>query len=239
MPPVGILPVLRPPAMRSRRAPRAAGASGAELREGEGVMRRVSLGATGIETSCLGFGCAGARLASGRGRGPPGARRGLRRWGDLVRPRAGLRRRPGRGDRRPLPARRIATRCRSAPRPGWRSAGGAGGGCAAALMPLARRALARPVRCAGRCAGGATANVKLALTPELLTASLEASLAPARHRPGRTLRAARGAPRGGRPRRHPPGARGHHRRRQGAGGRGGGRRGGSGGGARRSAPPTR
>ena len=125
--------------------------------------------------------------------------------------------------------RATATRCRSPPRRGSRSAACAGG-LRAALMPLAR-------------AGGAAGPLRRALAPRHRQRQAGADAGapdilarseppPARHRPGRTLRAARGEPRGGRPRRHPPGARGHPRRRQGAGGRGGERRGCSRGGAR-------
>ena len=71
--------------------------------EKDSGMRRVTLGETGIETSCLGFGCAslGSRVAAADGRA--GAGGGVRRGRHLVRPRAALRRRPGRGDRRAVP----------------------------------------------------------------------------------------------------------------------------------------
>ena len=115
-------------------------------------MRRVILGGTGIETSALGFGCASLGSRVGAEAGAAGARRGACRRRHLVRPRPGLRRRRGRGDRRAVPAAhrdevQIATKA------GLALAAGAGGGLRRRLMPLARGALAL----AGPAAAGAAA----------------------------------------------------------------------------------
>ena len=104
-------------------------------------MRRVTLGTTGIETSCLGFGCASLGSPRRRGAGAPGARRRLRRRRHLVRPRAALRRRPGGGDRRALPQGppRDSGADLQQGRAGARAA--AARGLKAALMPAARAAV--------------------------------------------------------------------------------------------------
>ena len=138
-------------------------------------MRRVTLGRTGIETSCLGFGCAslGSRVPAANGlRALAAAFEQGVTWLDLA---------PayGRGAAETIAAefirgRRgrlgICTKVGLAPP-------NAGGGLAAALAPLARRAvtLVPGLRGAVR-RSGATRNAKLPLTAELVTASLETSL---------------------------------------------------------------
>ena len=142
-------------------------------------MRRVTLGATGIETSALGFGAAGlgSRVGAEEGaRALAEAFDGGVTWLDLAPVYGG-----GEAEAIAAPflarhreAVQVATKAGLAL--GRGHAGGAGG-IRAALMPLARRAVAAigPLRRAIK-ASGATGNVKLPLTPELLTASLEASL---------------------------------------------------------------
>lgn len=138
-------------------------------------MRRVTLGQTGIEASCLGFGCAslGSRVP-----GPEGLRalaaafeQGVD-WLDLA---------PayGRGAAETIAAEfirgrrdrlRICTKVGLAPPK-------AGGGLAAALIPLVRRAVALAPGLRGALRrSGTQANRKLPLTPELITGSLEQSL---------------------------------------------------------------
>ena len=139
-------------------------------------MRRVTLGGTGIETSCLGFGCAalGSRTAPQAGLAAlAAAHAGGVTWFDLA---------PvyGNGQAEAIAGRYLRAHraevqiCTKA---GLALAGGAGGGLRRALMPLARRvlALAGPLGARLRRAAPA-ANVKLPLTGELITASLEASL---------------------------------------------------------------
>ena len=144
-------------------------------------MRRVTLGATGIETSCLGFGCAalGSRVdAAEGGRALGEAFAGGVTWFDLA-PVYGA----GQAEAIAAPFLRahrdevqIATKVGLALGRGY--AGGGAGGLRAALMPLARRAIGSigPLRRALRRTG-VTANARLPLTPELITGSLEASLA--------------------------------------------------------------
>lgn len=138
-------------------------------------MRRVTLGQTGIEASCIGFGCAslGSRV---------GAEEGLRAleaaheqgvdWLDLA---------PayGRGEAEAIAARflkgrrervRVCTKVGLAPP-------GAGGGPARALVPLARRAVATlPGLRALVRRTGVQSNARLPLTPALIAGSLEESL---------------------------------------------------------------
>lgn len=138
-------------------------------------MRRVTLGGTGIEASCLGFGCAslGSRVPKDEGLRALAAtfERGVD-WLDLA---------PayGRGAAEAIAAEfirgrrdrlRICTKVGLAPPK-------ADGGLAAALMPLMRRAvaLAPGLRGALRRSGAQT-NRKLPLTPDLIQGSLEQSL---------------------------------------------------------------
>ena len=139
-------------------------------------MRRITLGRTGIETSALGFGCAslGSRIAAEDGvRALEAAYRAGVTWFDLAPVYGG-----GRAEEIAAPflrAHRDSVQiCTKA---GLTLAGGAGGTLRAALMPLARRVLAAagPLGASLRRAAP-KANAKLALTPELLTGSLEASL---------------------------------------------------------------
>ena len=208
-------------------------------------MRRVILGGTGIETSALGFGCASLGTRVGRRGRPAGARGGARRRRHLVRPRPGLRRRRGRGDRRAVPEgapRHGAGRDQG--RAGARPAGAGGGAPAAADAARPRRAGAG--RAAARRAGGAAA-------PGGAEGQRQAA---ADARADRRL--ARGEPRAGSGldhvdlfALHAPDpdevgrddilrrARGDARRRQGPGGGGRRRRGGGGGGARGRRPLRR
>lgn len=138
-------------------------------------MRRVTLGQTGIESSCIGFGCAslGSRVAPDAGlRALEAAfERGVT-WLDLApaygrgeaeRIAGGFLK--GRRDRL-----RVCTKMGLAPPR-------AGGGLASALMPLARRAVgAVPGLRAALRRSGVQRNAKLPLTPELLHGSLEQSL---------------------------------------------------------------
>lgn len=142
-------------------------------------MRRVTLGQTGIETSCLGFGCAslGSRVPAAEGlRALAAAFEQGVDWLDLA-PVYGL------GGAETIAAEfirgrrgrlRICTKVGLAPP---QAAEGLAGGLAAALMPLARRAVALSPRLRGALRrSGAQTNRKLALTPELVRASLERSL---------------------------------------------------------------
>jgi hypothetical protein len=146
-------------------------------------MQRITLGRTGIETSCLGFG--GASLGS-----RVGAAEGLRAleaafergvtWLDLA---------PayGQGAAETIAAdflkgRRdrveVATKVGlMPPRSAGGGADGGAGGLAGALMPLARRAIAAlPGLRAALRRSGAVTNRKLPLTGALVRESLEASL---------------------------------------------------------------
>jgi aryl-alcohol dehydrogenase-like predicted oxidoreductase len=139
-------------------------------------MRRITLGATGIETSALGLGCAsfGSRIA------PEAAARAMAAaleagvtWLDLAPVYGG-------GQAEAIAARVLAGRREEAQictKVGLRLAGGPGGGLRAALMPLARRFVAGlgPLGARLRRAAPA-ANVRLPLTPDLLRETLEASL---------------------------------------------------------------
>jgi aryl-alcohol dehydrogenase-like predicted oxidoreductase len=136
-------------------------------------MRRVSLGTTGIETSCLGFGCAslGSRVGEAAGlRALEAAFDAGVTWLDLA-PLYGA----GRAEAiagRFLKGRRDAVQVCSkvglAP---------AGGGARAALMPAARAAVrAVPALRALLRRARAQPAQPLPLTPELLTGSIETSL---------------------------------------------------------------
>lgn len=143
-------------------------------------MRRVILGQTGIETSCLGFGCAslGSRVdaeAGGRALADIFAR-GVT-WFDLA---------PvyGAGKAEEIAAKLLRGRrseiqiCTKA---GLQLAGGPNGGLRSALLPIARRVLesAGPARgwLSARLRKAAPkANVKLPLTEAVLKESLEGSL---------------------------------------------------------------
>lgn len=143
-------------------------------------MRRVTLGTTGIETSALGFGAAGlgSRVGAEAGaRALAEAFDGGVTWLDLA-PVYGA----GAAEAIAAPflrAHREAVQVATKAGLGLgRGYAGGGGGLRAALLPLARRAIGSigPLRRAVR-ASGATGNAKLPLTPALLTASLDASLA--------------------------------------------------------------
>jgi aryl-alcohol dehydrogenase-like predicted oxidoreductase len=137
-------------------------------------MRRITLGGTGIETSCLGFGCASLGSRIGAEAGLAALRSAFEAgvtWFDLA---------PayGRGEAEAIAGRflrgrreavQLATKVGLAPP--------APGGLKAALMPLARAAIEAlpPLRGALRRAGMG-ANRRLPLTPDLLHASLDASL---------------------------------------------------------------
>ena len=144
-------------------------------------MWRVKLGATGIEASCLGFGGAGlgSRIdAAGGARALAEAFDGGVTWFDLA-PVYGA----GQAEAIAAPFLRthraevqIATKAGLALGRAYRGGPGARR-LRQLLMPAARRAIASvgPLRRSLRRAG-LNANTKLPLTPELLTASLEASL---------------------------------------------------------------
>jgi len=139
-------------------------------------MRRITLGATGIETSALGLGCAsfGSRIA------PEAAARAMAAalaagvtWLDLAPVYGG-------GQAEAIAGRVLAGRredVQICTKVGLRLAGGPGGGLRAALMPLARRFVAGlgPLGARLRRAAPA-ANARLPLTPDLLRETLEASL---------------------------------------------------------------
>ena len=141
-------------------------------------MRRVTLGGTGIETSCLGFGCAslGSRVAEAPGRAALAAafEAGVT-WFDLAPIYGGGRAEEIAGAF--LRGRRaevqICTKVGLVPAGG----SGLGGGLKAALMPLARQAVRAvpPLRGLLRRSGVQAAR-PVPLTPELVTGSLEASL---------------------------------------------------------------
>jgi len=139
-------------------------------------MRRVTLGGTGIETSCLGFGCAslGSRVAAG-----PGGRAlaeaidtGVA-WFDLAPPYG-----DGRAEAIAGPVLRAhRDRVQICTKAGIGLTAGAAGRLRRALMPLARPLLAATGPLGARLRGAAPrANARLRLTPALLAGSLEASL---------------------------------------------------------------
>jgi aryl-alcohol dehydrogenase-like predicted oxidoreductase len=143
-------------------------------------MRRVTLGRTGIETSCLGFGCAslGSRVAEAPGLAALAAAHDAGvTWFDLAPLYGG-----GRAEEiagrflkgRPRDAVQICSKVGLVP-------SGAGGGARAqlkaALMPLARRAVAAvPALRSALRGAGAQAAQNLPLTPEALRGSIETSL---------------------------------------------------------------
>jgi len=138
-------------------------------------MRRVTLGSTGIETSCLGFGCAslGSRVAEAPGLAALQAafEAGVT-WFDLAPVYGGGRAEAIAGPF--LRARRaevqICSKAGLAPATG-------GAGLKAALMPVARRAVAAVPALRSLLRGsGVQGSRTLDLTPALLTGSLEASL---------------------------------------------------------------
>ena len=138
-------------------------------------MRRVTLGASGIETSCLGFGCAslGSRVAAGPGkRALAAALDAGVSWLDLAPLYGGGRAEEIAGE--VIRARRdrvqVCTKVGLAP-------GTPPGGVKAALLPAARAAVAAVPALRGLLRrGGAQPARRLALTPETLAGSLEASL---------------------------------------------------------------
>ena len=139
-------------------------------------MRRVTLGQTGIETSCLGFGCAslGSRVGEEAGlRALAAAHDAGVAWFDLA---------PlyGAGRAEEVAGRFLKDRLRDSVQicskvglaPGVRPHG-----LKAALMPLARAAVQAVPSLRGILRrGGAQPAQALPLTPELLTTTLEASL---------------------------------------------------------------
>lgn len=141
-------------------------------------MRRVTLGTTGIETSCLGFGCAslGSRVSAAEGkRALAAALDAGVTWFDLAPLYGGGAAEALAGE--VLGPRRaevqICSKVGLVPGGG----GGAGGGLKAALMPLARRAVrAVPALRTALRGAGAQAARALPLTPELLTTTIEESL---------------------------------------------------------------
>lgn len=138
-------------------------------------MRRITLGTTGIETSALGFGCAslGSRVAAGPSlRALEAAHHGGVTWLDLA---------PayGRGAAETIAADFLAgrrDRVQVATKVGLVPPA-AGGGLAAALLPLARRAVEAVPGLRARLRRSAVqANAKLPITGELVTRTLETSL---------------------------------------------------------------
>lgn len=140
-------------------------------------MRRVILGETGIETSCLGFGCAslGSRVSAADGaRALAAALDAGVTWIDLAPVYGG-------GAAEEIAAgviRGRRDRVQIASKAGLALAGGTGGGLRRHLMPLARKAIGLlGAGAAAKLRGAAPkANARLPLTPELLATSLEASL---------------------------------------------------------------
>ena len=137
-------------------------------------MRRVTLGNTGIETSCLGFGCAslGSRVAEAPGLAALAAafEAGVT-WYDLAPTYGG-----GRAEEIAGPFLRTRrAEVQIAPSLGWRL--GALGGLKAMLMPAARRAVQTVPALRGLLRrSGVQATQALPLTSELLQGSLETSL---------------------------------------------------------------
>lgn len=139
-------------------------------------MRRVTLGTTGIETSCLGFGCAslGSRVGEAAGlRALAAAADAGVAWFDLA-PLYGAGRAEEVAGRflkgRPRDSVQIASKVGLAP--GVRPRG-----LKAALMPLARAAVAAVPSLRGVLRrGGAQPAEALPLTPALLTGTIEESL---------------------------------------------------------------
>ena len=139
-------------------------------------MRRVTLGTTGIETSCLGFGCAslGSRISEGEGlRALAAAHHAGVTWLDLA---------PlyGAGRAEEIAGRFLQGRARDAVQlcskvglaPGVRP-----GGLKAALMPVARAAVGAVPSLRGILRrSGAQPAAALPLTPALLLGTIEESL---------------------------------------------------------------
>jgi aryl-alcohol dehydrogenase-like predicted oxidoreductase len=147
----------------------------AGIAEGGG-MRRVTLGRTGIETSCLGFGCAslGSRVGAEAGaRALAAAIDAGVTWVDLAPPYG-----DGRAEDIAAPVLRAhRDKVQLCTKAGIGLAAGAGGRLRQTLGPLARRVLAAAGPLGARLRGAAPqANTRLPLTPALLTGSLEASL---------------------------------------------------------------
>ena len=140
------------------------------------MLRRVILGETGIETSCLGFGCAslGSRVGEGPGlRALAAAADAGVAWLDLA-PLYGAGRAEEIAGRflagRPRDSVQLASKVGLAP-------GVAPRGLKAALMPLARAAVAAVPSLRGVLRrGGAQPAAALPLTPALLTGTIEESL---------------------------------------------------------------
>jgi aryl-alcohol dehydrogenase-like predicted oxidoreductase len=142
-------------------------------------MRRVTLGTTGIETSCLGFGCAslGSRVAAADGLAALAAAHDAGvRWLDLA---------PlyGGGHAEEIAGRFLKGRPRDAvqicSKVGLLPAGGGGAKARlkAALLPLARRAVqAVPALRAGLRGAGVGGARHLPLTPAALQATIETTL---------------------------------------------------------------
>lgn len=139
-------------------------------------MRRITLGATGIEASALGFGASslGSRVdAAAGGRALAAALDAGVTWIDLA---------PvyGAGKAEEIVGQAISGRrdeVQICTKVGLKLAGGVGGGLRATVMPIARRIMGKlgPLQGALRRAAP-KANAKLALTPELIKGSLEDSL---------------------------------------------------------------
>lgn len=138
-------------------------------------MRRITLGETGLDASCLGFGCAslGSRVPAADGlRALAAAHEAGVDWLDLA---------PayGRGTAETIAAGFIKgrrDRLRLCTKVGLATPK-IGGGVASALVPLARQAIGLIPGLRGALRRtGATSNTKLPLTPELLRGSLEDSL---------------------------------------------------------------
>jgi aryl-alcohol dehydrogenase-like predicted oxidoreductase len=142
-------------------------------------MRRITLGDTGIEASRVGFGCAslGSRVPREEGlRALAAAFEQGVDWLDLA---------PayGRGTAETIAAEFIRGRrdrlgiCTKVGLAAPKNAGGLKGRIMGAAIPLARRAIGAVPALRGLArASGATSNMKLPLTPELIRGSLEESL---------------------------------------------------------------
>jgi aryl-alcohol dehydrogenase-like predicted oxidoreductase len=139
-------------------------------------MRRVTLGTTGIETSCLGFGCAslGSRVGEGPGlRALAAAHDAGVNWFDLA-PLYGAGRAEEIAGRflrgRPRDSVQLCSKVGLAP-------GVRAHGLKAALMPVARAAVQAVPRLRGMLRrGGAQPAEALPLTPALLAGTVEESL---------------------------------------------------------------
>jgi aryl-alcohol dehydrogenase-like predicted oxidoreductase len=139
-------------------------------------MRRVTLGATGIETSALGFGASslGSRIDAAAGtRALLAALDAGVTWIDLA---------PvyGAGKAEEIVGQALRSRRGQAQictKVGLKLAGGVGGGLRATLMPIARKVMGKLGPLQGMVRRAAPkANAKLELTPEIIKVSLEDSL---------------------------------------------------------------